>query len=230
MNIHGLQKLSLLDYVGTVACTVFFFGCNFRCPFCHNAPLVTEKPQPIMNDEELLEFLKKRKGILEGVAISGGEPLLQPELPELMKKIKELGYKIKLDTNGSVPDKLKSLISCGLVDRVAMDIKASPTLYPVATGIPNVDIGAIAESRDIIMSSNIDYEFRTTLVKGIHSETDVADMAKWISGAKEYYLQQFKDSGNLICKDNLSEFTEEEMKTFAEIVKPYVPTVQIRGV
>ncbi len=230
MQIAGLQKLTLLDYPETVACTVFLAGCNFRCPFCHNAALVTEKSDPVMSSEELLSFLKKRQGVLEGVAITGGEPLLYNELPCLLKQIKNLGYKIKLDTNGSKPEALQALIDQKLVDRVAMDIKASPEMYSKAVGINNYDLTAVTTSKNILLDSSIEYEFRTTVVKGIHTVESMIELAKWIKGAKEYYLQQFKDSGNLISADGLSAYTTEEMKQIADSVKQYVPTVKLRGI
>ncbi len=230
MQIAGLQKLTLLDYPETVACTVFLAGCNFRCPFCHNAALVTERSEPLISSEELLEFLKKRQGVLEGVAITGGEPLLYSELPQLIKQIKSLGYKIKLDTNGSKPEMLQRLIEERLVDRVAMDIKASPELYGKAVGIENYDLSAVEKSKNILMNSDIDYEFRTTVVKGIHTTESMVRLAQWISGAKEYYLQQFKDSGSLIDGDGLSAYNTEDMKRIADTVKQYVPTVKLRGI
>ena len=230
MQIAGLQKLTLLDYPETVACTVFLAGCNFRCPFCHNAALVTEKSDPTMSSEELLSFLEKRQGVLEGVAITGGEPLLYSELPCLLKQIKNLGYKIKLDTNGSKPEALQTLIDQNLVDRVAMDVKASPEIYSKAVGINDYDLTAVTRSKNILLNSNIEYEFRTTVVKGIHTIASMIELAKWIKGAKEYYLQQFKDSGNLISADGLSAYNAEEMKLIADSVRQYVPTVKLRGI
>ncbi len=230
MQIAGLQKLTLLDYPETVACTVFLAGCNFRCPFCHNASLVTDRSDPLMSSEELLKFLSKRQGVLEGVAVTGGEPLLYNELPQLMKQIKDLGYKIKLDTNGSKPETLEMLIKEKLVDRVAMDIKASPELYGKTIGIENYDLSAVTKSKELLLKDTVEYEFRTTVVKGIHTMESMVSLAKWIVGAKEYYLQQFKDSGNLIKADGLSAFNAEEMKQIENTVKQYVPTVKLRGI
>lgn len=231
MRISGLQKLTLLDYPGTVACTVFTAGCNMRCPFCHNSSLVL--PERMSADEistaELLGFLKKRQGILEGVAISGGEPLLNEDMPELLSDIKALGYKIKLDTNGTNPAMLEKLIAEKLVDRVAMDIKNSPELYPLTVGRADFDIAPVERSKELLMSGAVEYEFRTTVVKGLHTADSLRAAAKWISGAKEYYLQQFKDSGELILPDGLAAFNDKEMTELKEAVKDFVPAVQLRG-
>lgn len=231
MHIAGLQKLTLLDYPGTVACTVFTAGCNLRCPFCHNAPLVLpEREAQEESTEAFMSFLKKRQGVLEGVAITGGEPLLHADMPEFLREIRKLGYKIKLDTNGTNPKLLKEIVEAGLVDRVAMDIKTCPEKYAEATGVPGLDIQRIAESKDFLLSGVVDYEFRTTAVKGIHTAQDIADAAKWISGAKEYYLQQFKDSGDIIDINGLSAFDENEMHTLADAAAQYVPSVKVRGI
>ena len=231
MIVSGLQKLTLLDYPGKVACTVFTGGCNFRCPFCHNASLVL--PQRLaqeFTEEEVLSFLKKRCGILDGVAVTGGEPLLHKDIGLFLRKVRELGYKIKLDTNGSFPDRLEALIRDGLVDRVAMDVKNSPALYAVTAGIPALDIAPIEKSRDLLLSGIVEAEFRTTVVKGLHTKESLIETAKWIAGAPEYYLQQFKDSGDILSSAGLSAFDREEMLSLAEAVRPYVPSVQIRGV
>lgn len=231
MNISGIQKLTLLDYPGTVACTLFTAGCNFRCPFCHNAMLVL--PEQIeeakISQDEVMSFLKKRVGMLDGVAITGGEPLLHADLPELLREIKSLGYKIKLDTNGSNPKLLREIVEAGLVDRVAMDIKNDPEQYMLTVGC-RVDMKAIEQSKDYLLSGVIDYEFRTTVVKGIHTKESLVAAAKWISGAKEYYLQQFKDSGNLIDPDELAAYDEKQMHELADAVREYVPAVEVRGV
>ena len=229
--LSGLQKLTLLDFPGTVACTVFTSGCNFRCPFCHNASLVLPGAGGETLDEEtLLSFLKKRVGIVEGVVFTGGEPLLHADILSLFEKIRVLGYKIKLDTNGSFPDILEKAIKEKLIDRVAMDIKNSPAEYGKAIGAVTVDFSKIERSKNLLMTSGIDYEFRTTVVKGIHTVESLTDAAKWIEGAKEYYLQQFKDSGNLLSAEGLSEFSKEEMEKLADAVRPYVPSVTLRGV
>ena len=231
MLISGLQKLTLLDFPGRVACTVFTGGCNYRCPFCHNASLVL--PERIAHDtdeEAVLAFLKKRVGVLDGVAVTGGEPLLQKDVRGFIEKIRALGYKIKLDTNGSFPDKLRELVEAGLIDRVAMDIKNSPALYGATVGREDFDLGPVRESRDFLMQGTVEYEFRTTAVKGLHTEESIAEAAQWISGAREYYLQQYKDSGDVISAGGLGAFNEEEMRALARAAAVYVPSVQVRGV
>ncbi len=231
MFISGLQKLTLLDYPGHVACTVFTGGCNFRCPFCHNASLVL--PDRLAQDTEeegVLSFLKKRIGVLDGVAITGGEPLLQKDITDFLKKVRDMGYKIKLDTNGSFPAKLREIVEAGLIDRVAMDIKNSPALYGVTAGRANFDIGPVEESKNFLLDGTIEYEFRTTAVKGLHTQESIRDAAKWIAGAREYYLQQYKDSGDVISASGLAAFDEKEMHALADAAARYVPSVQVRGV
>ena len=232
MLISGLQKLTLLDYPGTVSCTVFTAGCNFRCPFCHNASLVL--PDRLQGDpngvDTVLDFLRKRQGLLEGVAVTGGEPLLHADMADFLRKIRELGYRIKLDTNGSFPDRLRELIEEGLVDRVAMDIKNDPALYARTAGLRALDLSAIERSKNLLLEGRIDYEFRTTVVKGLHTRESLLEAARWIEGAKEYYLQQYKDSGNLIRPEGLGAFSNEEMHALCEAVAGILPTVQLRGV
>ncbi len=232
MQIAGLQKLTLLDYPGQVACTVFTKGCNFRCPFCHNASLVLPgiTVLPLIDEEQVLAFLRKRQGILDGVAVTGGEPLLQADLPAFLEEVRALGYRIKLDTNGSFPEKLRELTEAGLVDRVAMDIKNSPALYRDTAGTPGLDLAAVEASKDFLLSGAVDYEFRTTVVKGLHSRESLIAAGKWIAGAREYYLQQFKDSGDLVDGGGLGAYNEEEMRALAEAVAPWVPSVQVRGI
>ena len=231
MLISGLQKLTLLDYPGTVACTVFTGGCNFRCPFCHNAALVLPELMGQDTDEEqVLAFLKRRQGVLDGVAITGGEPLLHKDIGIFLEKVRALGYKIKLDTNGSFPGRLQELISAGLVDRVAMDIKNAPELYAKTVGLPSLDLAPIERSKELLLRGDVDYEFRTTVVKGLHTRESIIGAAKWIAGAKEYYLQQFKDSGNVIAIEGLSEYNEQEMHALAQAAAQVVPTVRVRGV
>ena len=231
MLISGLQKLTLLDYPGHVACTVFTAGCNFRCPFCHNAPLVL--PERIEGDpngaETVLQFLKKRQGILDGVAITGGEPLLQRDMADFLRQIRDLGYAVKLDTNGSFPDRLIELVEAGLVDRVAMDIKNSPALYAKTAGLPELDLKAIERSKDYLLEGHVEYEFRTTVVKGLHTKESLLEAAEWIRGAKEYYLQQYKDSGAILDADGLGAFDADEMHALADAVRDIVPGVQVRG-
>ncbi len=230
MLISGLQKLTLLDYPGQVACTVFTGGCNFRCPFCHNAPLVL--PEQLAHDsseQAVLDFLKKRVGVLDGVAITGGEPLLHKDIPAFLEKVRALGYKIKLDTNGSFPERLEEIVRAGLVDRVAMDIKNAPELYSAAVGV-DVSMDDIERSKAFLLSGVIDYEFRTTVVKGLHTRESIIGAARWIQGAKEYYLQQFKDSGNVIAISGLGAFDEKEMHALCDAAAEFVPAVQVRGV
>lgn len=229
--IAGMQKLTLLDYPGKVACTVFTAGCDLRCPFCHNASLaLPDRPRDSMEVSEVLAFLKKRQGILDGVAVTGGEPLLHRQTAELLGEIKALGYSVKLDTNGTLPQRLREVVEAGVVDRVAMDIKAAPENYGKLVGLEGFDISPVKESAAYLMSCGIDYEFRTTAVKGLHTAEDFAGIAEWIAGAKEYYIQEFKDSGDLISGAGLSGFDEKEMAALADIVRPKVPSVQVRGI
>ncbi len=230
MLISGLQKLTLLDYPGKVACTVFTGGCNFRCPFCHNAPLVLpERLAQDTTEQEVLDCLRKRRGVLDGVAVTGGEPLLHKDIGAFLEKVKELGFMIKLDTNGSFPDRLIELAEAGLVDRVAMDVKNAPALYAHTVGLDRLDMAAIEKSRDFLLGGKIDYEFRTTVVKGLHTRESIEQAAQWIAGAKEYYLQQFKDSGDVLHIEGLSAFDEEEMRALREAAAKYVPSVELRG-
>lgn len=229
MVISGLQKLTLLDYPGRVACTVFTGGCNFRCPFCHNASLVLpERREQELGAQAVLDFLKKRQGVLEGVAITGGEPLLHKDISEFIAAVKALGYKVKLDTNGSFPDRLMELVEAGLVDRVAMDVKNAPERYSETVGVP-ADMTALERSRDFLLGGAVEYEFRTTVVKGLHTIESVRSAAEWIRGAKEYYLQQFKDSGDILKGEGLGAFHEEEMKAMCAAAAEFVPSVQLRG-
>lgn len=230
MKIEGLQKLTLIDYPGYVACTVFTHGCNFRCPFCHNAGLVIDKPaEKNSSEEEFWELLKKRKGILEGVVITGGEPLLQQNIEKFAEKIKELGYKIKLDTNGSFPGKLKLMINEGLVDYVAMDIKNSPAKYSLTAGTP-VDLNAVFDSAALLLTGNVPYEFRTTAVNGLHTEEDFIEIGRRIKNAKQYFIQCYKDSGNILSPENLSSPTKEQAEQYLHAVKQYVPDARLRGI
>ena len=190
MKISGFQKLTLLDFPGHTACTLFTSGCNMRCPFCHNTPLVEGTSEEDYTEEEIFSYLEKRKGLLDGVAITGGEPLLQKDIVEFITKIKEAGYSVKLDTNGSKPELLQELISRGLVDFVAMDIKNTREKYPLTAG-RDVGIENIEKSVDILKSSGVDHEFRTTVVKEFHTEDDIISIAKWLGEKEKYYLQQF---------------------------------------
>lgn len=230
MRIAGLQKLTLLDFPGHVACTLFTAGCNFRCPFCQNASLVLpEKFGQPLAEEQILSFLRKRQGVLDGVAITGGEPMLHADLPDFLRKLRELGYLVKLDTNGSFPDRLAAVLNEGLVDYVAMDIKNDPDRYAETVGLTVLDLTAIDRSRELLMGSSIDYEFRTTVVRGLHTQESLLDAAQWIEGAKAWYLQQYRSSGEILDAFGLDAFDEEEMRAFAEAAAPYVPT-QVRGI
>lgn len=230
MNIQGLQKLTLLDYPGKMACTVFTGGCNLRCPFCHNASIVLNpSTQGELSTEDIMTFLKKRQGILEGVVITGGEPLMQKDIEDFIVQIRTLGYGVKLDTNGTYPDKLRSLIDKGLVDYVAMDIKASPAGYPPAVGIGGYDISKIAQSVNLLLEGRVDYEFRTTVVREFHSVFDMKEIGEFIKGAKQYYLQAFKDSGELIGF-GLSGVDKKEMEEMRKIMLAYVGKCELRGI
>ncbi len=231
MVISGLQKLTLLDYPGKVACTVFTGGCNFRCPFCHNTALVIpERVTDSLTEDQILSFLKKRIGVLDGVAITGGEPLLHKDIAEFLEKVKNMGFLIKLDTNGSFPDRLIELVSAGLVDRVAMDIKNDPAHYGETAGVNEINLSSVTRSKDFLLTGVIDYEFRTTVVKGLHTAERLQKAARWIEGAREYYLQQYIDSGAILDNTGLGVFNADEMHALADAVRPVIPVVQTRGV
>lgn len=229
MNIQGLQKMTLLDFPGKVACTVFLAGCDFRCPFCHNADLLTTDAPTIMDDGELLSFLQKRQGLLDGVAFTGGEPLLRRELPELMKKIRELGFAVKLDTNGNHPDALRKVLEQGLVDYVAMDVKNSPERYAETIGLPSFDTAKVSESIAILRDTAPDYEFRTTVVDELHDEMSFTQIGQWIRGAKQYFLQSFTDRESVL-QSGLHAPSREKLEAYAKAVSPYVLSVSLRGV
>lgn len=230
MRIDGLQKMTLLDFPGKVACTVFTGGCNFRCPFCHNALLVTKLPEkPDYTEDEILSFLEKRIGLLDGVAITGGEPLLNPDIGDFIRKIRDMGYAVKLDTNGSFPERLKAIVGEGLVDYVAMDIKNRREKYTETVGLKNLDLSKIEESIDFLKSGAVDYEFRTTVVKQFHTVEDITAAAEWISGAKRYFLQNFVDSGELICEE-VCGVDKETMLKMKSAAADFVPQTEIRGI
>ncbi len=232
MIIKGLQKITLLDFPGKVACTVFTAGCNFRCPFCHNASLVTHtETAKNIPEEEIFAYLSRRKGILDGVGITGGEPLLQKDIAEFCQKIHEMGLLVKLDTNGSFPDRLRSLLEESLVDYIAMDIKNCKEAYAETCGLQDMtqELKKIEESIRLIMNSDIPYEFRTTVVRELHSKERIERLAKEIAGAKRFFLQTFTDSGDLIG-EGLSAYSAEEMEELLAIVKPYLPTAELRGI
>ena len=229
MKICGLQKTTLLDFPGHVAATVFTGGCNFRCPFCHNSDLLGNDAEVAYTEEEVLKFLAKRRGILEGVAITGGEPTLQPDLRRFILGVRELGYQIKLDTNGSRPDVLRSLCEDGLVDYVAMDIKTCKERYPDVAGIPSLHIEGIMESIEFLKRGTVPYEFRTTVVKELHSAADFESIGQWLSGCSNYFLQNYVDSDRVLVP-GFSSCSKDELLSYLEIVKPYVAHAELRGV
>lgn len=229
MKIHGLQKMTLLDFPGRIACTVFFGGCDMRCPFCHNAELLDGSAPAIMEEEELIGFLKKRQGLLDGVAFTGGEPLLQKDLPDLAKRARDLGYPVKLDTNGTHPDRLGRMIREGLVQYVAMDIKNSPERYAETAGLEKLDMEPIRESAAMLLEGTVDYEFRTTCVAELHDDSSFEQIGSWIRGAKRYFLQRFTDR-DTVPFEGLHPPAEEQMNHWADIVRPAVPAVALRGV
>ncbi|MBR3600883.1 MAG: anaerobic ribonucleoside-triphosphate reductase activating protein [Lachnospiraceae bacterium] len=230
MNICGYQKTTLLDYPGHVAATFFTGGCNFRCPFCHNSDLITyPSSTDNISEEEIFTFLKKRKNILSGICITGGEPTLQPDLAEFIEKVRSYGYKIKLDTNGYRPEVIADLLEKNLLDYIAMDIKAGYSNYVTASGISNLIIKKIEDSVSIIENSGIPYEFRTTVVKELHNETDFQEIADMISPKSPYFIQSFKDSGNILIS-GLSSCNNEELNKFLSIVKEKLPNSSLRGI
>ncbi len=229
MKIEALQKLTLLDYPGKMAATVFTYGCNLRCPFCHNALLVTEESEGGIDAEEVLSFLSKRKGMLEGVCVTGGEPLLQPDIEDFLKAIKDMGFMVKLDTNGTFPKKLKNVVRKGLVDYVAMDVKNCRDKYALTSGKTCMDLSAVDESIRFLLSGEVEAEFRTTVVKNFHTEEDLLKIADWISGADRYFLQQFVDSGNLI-NENLEGYSDAELTSIYKQVKRKLPVTKLRGI
>ncbi len=230
MIFNGFQKLTLLDFPGKTACTMFLAGCNFRCPFCHNASLVTHiENYETYTEDEVLSFLKKRQGLLDGVCVTGGEPLLQKGIGEFLEKVKALGYSVKLDTNGSNPKMLKELVKNGLVDYVAMDVKGSLKNYPRCVGLEGFDTKDIEESIDYLLSDAVDYEFRTTVVAELHDTQDIVALAKRIKGAKRYFLQQFVDSGDLIG-ESLSAVSEANMAEMCKEASKFVESAKIRGI
>jgi pyruvate formate lyase activating enzyme len=230
MQINGYNKLTLLDYPGHLAATIFLGGCNMRCPFCHNASLVTKvSTQPVIPTGEVLASLSKRINILEGVCITGGEPTLYPDLPDLIKEIKAMGFKVKLDTNGTNPSMLKYLTDNGLIDFVSMDIKNARDKYRMTSGISEVPMDLIEESVSYLLSASLPYEFRTTIVKEFHDEEDMLSLGQWLKGAEAYFLQSYKDSGDIITP-GLHGHSKETLQEFASILEPFIKRVSLRGV
>jgi len=235
MIVSGLQKMTLLDYPGKIACTVFLQGCNFRCPFCHNSDLLGGPRYEGISEAELLRFLEKRKGLLEGVCITGGEPTLSTDLPSLMRKIRNMGYAIKLDTNGYRPDVLQQLVAEGLVDYVAMDIKNAPGRYGMTAGIPEISLERLEESIRYLLTGELEYEFRTTVVSEFHDVSAMEEIGRWLHGlapqtrAKRYFLQCFTDRDSVL-QAGLHSPKKQELETFVQILTPFVENITIRGV
>ena len=224
-----MEKMSLVDYDGKIAATVFTGGCNFRCPFCHNSALVLEfKALPTLDEKEVFNYLEKRKGILEGVCITGGEPTLNPDLKEFAKKIKSLGYSVKLDTNGTNPQAVKNLFEEQIVDYFAVDIKNDKDNYTDIIGLKSFNTEKIEQTVAFLISSGAKYEFRTTLINEFHSTFNVKKIGEWIAGADKYFMQKFKSGDNCI-KGGLSPVPIEKAKEFLETVKPYVKQAALRG-
>ncbi len=230
MQFSGFQKLTLLDYPEKTACTLFTAGCNFRCPFCHNASLVTHiDNNHFYSEEEILAYLKKRTGVLDGVCITGGEPLMHKDLPEFIKKVKELGFLVKLDTNGSYPERLAALIDSGDIDYVAMDIKNCKEKYLLTADCSEEDLLNVEKSVKLLLQKKIDFEFRTTVVNEYHTVEDIKKISEWIMGADKYFLQNFIDSGDLI-KNNLSAVNCETLEVMRCQAQDMIPKVEIRGI
>ena len=221
--------MTLLDFPGCVACTVFLGGCDFRCPFCHNFELIDGTAQPVMTDDDLIAFLETKKGLIDGVAITGGEPCLHADLPQLIERIHGAGFRVKLDTNGYHPEMLKKILEQGIVEYVAMDIKNSPEKYALTCGVDEINMELIKQSRDLLMNGKIEYEFRTTVIRELHEKEDFEKIGEFIKGAKHYFLQRFTDRDS-VPYGNLSAPTFDEMYKFAEIARRYVPDTKLRGV
>lgn len=229
MQILGLNKTTLLDYPEHVAATVFTGGCNFRCSFCHNMDLVLGEVEPALSTEDFFAFLEKRKGILDGVCITGGEPTLQKDLPDFIRGIRDKGYLVKLDTNGYRPKVLEELLRENLLDYVAMDIKSSVENYPRVTGMADLDVTGIQESVSLLKSAGIPYEFRTTVVKGLHRIDEFDEIGRWLQGAEAYFLQAFRENEKVPDK-SLSSFSEAEMREMKQLAERYIERVELRGI
>lgn len=227
MTFSGFQKLTLLDFPGTVACTLFTKGCNFLCPFCHNASLVRASSLPEFSEDEILAFLKKRQGVLEGVCITGGEPLIHSSLSDFIKKVKALGYKVKLDTNGSFPERLQALIDENLLDYVAMDIKNSFEKYHLTSGCESLNISDIEKSIDLLLKGSLPYEFRTTVCANLHTVEDIVLIANRIKGADKYFLQNFVDSGDILGQ-NISPVPQSLLEEMTKKAQNIVPNTNFR--
>ncbi len=230
MNIYGLEKLSLVDYDGKIAATVFTGNCNFKCGFCHNAQLVTDYANlPTYSEGEIFEYLTKRKGVLEGVCVSGGEPTLNANLPEFLAKLKNLGYSVKLDTNGTNPQMVETLFNNGLVDYFAMDIKNDRDNYAKIIGFEKYDTNKVEKTVEFLMGSGADYEFRTTLIDQYHKKDNILNILEWIKGAKKYCMQKFKDTGSCLSASGLSPVPDQTAKEFLDLAQSYVQKAIVRG-
>ena len=234
MIISGLQKMTLLDYPGKVACTVFLQGCNFRCPFCHNSDLLFGEAHQPISEEDFLAFLKRRRGLLDAVCVSGGEPTLHPDLPRLLAKVRALGYSIKLDTNGSRPGMLSRLLDHGLVDYVAMDVKNSPNRYGETCGMDSMDLSTIEESLRLLMGGSIPYELRTTVCAQLHDAASMQSMGEWLAGIAKgrpipaLYIQPFVDRDSVLTR-GLCAPDESTLQEFMTILRPYCQHMSLRG-
>ena len=230
MVFHGFQKMTMLDFPGYVACTVFTPGCNFRCPFCHNSLLVTRmNDSEIYTEEDILSYLRKRQGVIDGICISGGEPLMHDDIFDFVKKVKELGFLVKIDTNGSFPEKLQKLIASGNIDYVAMDIKNSPEKYAETVAVPDFDFEPVRKSVQLLLEGNVKYEFRTTVVKEFHTPQDMVFTGELIKGADRYFLQHFIESeGNI--QQGLTPLCKEEMEILRIKAAEYVKNAELRGI
>lgn len=230
MIIKGLQKTTLLDFPGKLACTVFTAGCNFRCPFCHNASLVVRAGEvDEIPMESFFSYISKRKDLLDGVAITGGEPLINPDIDLFIRRIREYGLLVKLDTNGAYPDRLESLLDEGLIDYVAMDVKNSKQKYARTVGLESFDTTNVERSVELIMKKAPDYEFRTTVVRELHNVDDLLQICEWIAGAKNYFLQKYVDSGDILS-DGFSAYSDGEMLNILSVVREKMPVTILRGV
>ena len=229
MNIQGFQKLTMLDFPGKTACTVFTGGCNLRCPFCHNVPLVLAPEEEPFPEEEIFAYLAKRRGVLDGVAVTGGEPLLQPDIADFLRRVREMGFLTKLDTNGFFPERLGALLQAGLLDYVAMDVKNSPAKYAFTCGRESVDLEKVNESISLLLGSGIEYEFRTTVIGGFHTLADIKEICGMIAGAKRYYLQAFKDSG-ILKEGSSAPLPESEMLAMRDYARTVLPVCDLRGI
>ena len=230
MKLGGLQKMTLLDFPGRVACTVFTVGCNVRCPFCHNRSLVVSPAVPEFSQDDFFAFLRKRKGLLDGVAVTGGEPLLHPDMPAFLEKIRSLGFAVKLDTNGAFPDRLRAILEAGLADYVAMDVKNSPEKYEQTAGAAGL-LPQVERSVALLLEGKTPFEFRTTLVDELHEASDFAAIGRWIAGTERYFIQGYVDSGDILGGgERFHAASSEKAKACLEAVRPFIPGAQLRGV